>query len=314
MEFFRHEQHSLEQLGFLQAMLVDKARNSRDDFFLASELIKHAHPSAGPFIRTLKSRTSHPQALAFISRLEGMLHEIDKIQNLRFVLGDRELTERLYQKHGFQLALGDANSSSLVIVFTTMYNNFSVSNPVFYAMLRQLGVSVLLLKDTSLFNYLRGIDGLGESLGEVAGNVGKLIKDNHFDKVYVLGFSSSSYASLYFSYLIRCNKYLGFSVISDLSAGSPCPAPKYFTADVRGQVNPRDLIDLRAYAKDRYDGVKRTVYFGADSATDVRHAKNLVDLRDYAINECPNCGHATVDHLLSKGRLYRVIRQLVLDP
>ena len=312
MQFFAPEQHSLDQIEHLRALLRSEARTNRDDFFLASELVKHGHGSAGPYLKALKSSTTHPQALAFIARLENTLRETARIKNLQSTLADVPLLEILYRKEGFHLFPGGSNGRRLVVVFTTMYNNFGISNAVFYAMIHQMGVSTLFLKDTTIFNFMNGVQGLGGNLHELAENIVKLINDNAFERVYLLGYSSSAYASLFASYLVPCHGYLGFSPVTDLSPGAKCEEPKLFTADLRQRIDPGELIDLRDYAERHPDKVKRTLYFGTNSISDTNHAKHMSGLPGYDIRRVSRVGHATVDHLLAQGKLDRILRQLFL--
>ncbi len=314
MQFVAPEQHSLQQIQRLQALLGERIRSRNEEFFLAAQLVKHGHPAAGALIKRLKSVTSHPQALALIREFEGMSREINLIADLRTTLADRRLIERLYQTRGFNLDRGTARQEVLFVVCTTMYNNFGVSNAVFYAMLKQWGVSTLFLKDTTAFNYLKGVHGLGGNLREVAEGLRGIIRDNGFSKVYLLGYSSSTYASLRLSYEIPCTKYLGFSVVSDLTPASPRLRPKFFTAAVRSEIDQDDLFDLRPHAEARPDGVGRAIYFGGDFEIDARHADNLRGLPGYEIVEVSGCGHSTVERLCAEGKLFRIVRQLALDP
>lgn len=220
---------------------------------------------------------------------------------------------KLYETDGYFFSKGAQHPEKLLVIFTTMYNNFQISNVVLYALLKEFGVSVLMLKDCSYFNFLNGVTGLGTDINAVVNGISALASENNISELYLTGFSSGGYSSLYASLLLPCSGYLGFSVMTDLSKGSSLFPGKFFTDDVRKQIDERHLINLRVLADATNDRVSRELFFGADIESEGAHALNMAGLSNLKTTKVEDCRHQTVKTLIENGAFSDCLRDLLFQ-
>jgi hypothetical protein len=220
---------------------------------------------------------------------------------------------KLYEIDGFFFSKGSSRPEKLLVVFTTMFNNFRISNAVLYALLKEFGVSVLILKDCTYFNFLNGVSGLGTNICSLAKGISALASENHISEIFITGFSSGGYASLYASLLLPCSGYLGFSVPTDLSGGSRLFPGKYFRDEVRREIDDKDLINLRTLAEAVNDHVPREIVFGELSISDAAHASSMAGLANFKITTLEKCGHQTVGALIENHAFLDCLRKLLFQ-
>ena len=126
-----------------------------------------------------------------------------------------------------------------------------------------------------------------------------------------MGFSSGGYSSLYASLLLPCSGYVGFSLLTDLSKGSPIDPGPFFPAKSRDSTDDAYLINLRDLADATNDRVKRLIFFGADSAIDTAHAKNMEGVPNLRTIKVGKSGHDTVAALIERRKFYNCVRDLL---
>jgi hypothetical protein len=198
-----------------------------------------------------------------------------------------------------------------LVVFTTMFNNFRISNALLYAMIKQLDVSILILKDCTYFNFLNGVSGLGADISSMTQAISSMAGEHDISEIFVTGFSSGGYASLYASYLLPCAGYLGLSVQTDLSRESTLFAGKYFKDEIRNKIDEKHLINLRVLAESTSDRVPRQIVFGEESAVDAAQAANMTGVPNLKITKL-NSGHQTVGALIEDRALLDWFQKLLL--
>jgi len=287
---------SLSSLGALETRFpVGKA------LFGLTELAMHGSSLADAFLNAMSRQNLKLDSIQYLAKIRKLLEFIRQVPDINALKADEEFCNKAYAKEGFFFVKGTTNPTTLVVVFTTMFNNFQVSNLIFYAFLKRYGVSILFLKDCTYFNFLNGVQGLGSNIFELSGSIEKIIRENEISKTCVTGFSSGGYASLFSSHLIPCKKYLGFSIASDLSPGSKIFPGKYFTPQVRRGIDKKHLVNLRHLAVDTKDGVDRTLVFGKESAVDCDHAMNMAGIPAIRLVGLNNCDHATIFHMICEG-------------
>jgi hypothetical protein len=179
-------------------------------------------------------------------------------------------------------------------------------------LLKEFGVSVLILKDCTYSNYLNGVSGLGPDIPSLTQGIAALANENHISRIYLTGFSSGGYSSLYVSFLLPCSGYAGFSILTDLSKGSPIDPGTFFSNNSRDNTDEAYLINLRNLADATNDRVRRQIFFGEDSAVDTAHAKNMEGVPNLRTIKVKKTGHHTVAALIEKRRFYDCLRNLLL--
>jgi len=312
MRFQSPYQHSEEQLKFLKKLYLRQDDRSRqEDFLLISAAASQGLPIFPEVYSCAKKKYPQKPVRMAMSSLALQWKAIRRIGCLQDNFDNEKLVSEMYSLDKAYFERGEIHPKKLLVVFTTMYNNFYVSNLVLLSMLQELGVSVLILKDASVFNYLRGTSDFGDDLEATAIRIQELQTAQEINEVYVTGFSSGGYASLFISSLINCSGYLGFSIRSDLSPQSTLHSGKFFTEDVRRKISPRWLTDLRKTLLEKDGGVSRKLFFGAGSNLDAGHAKHLIGVKGLSIYGIENCGHVTPAPLLIKNLFQEEFRRLI---
>jgi len=305
-------QHSEGQLQYLNKLYLQQGDRSRQEDFLLISAAASQGLSIFPEVYS-SAKKKYPQKSVRMAMDDLALQwkAIRGIGGLQESFDNDKLFSDMYSLDKAYFERGRTHPEKLLVVFTTMYNNFYVSNLVLLSMLRELGISVLILKDASVFNYLRGTVDFGDDLEAIAIRIQDLQSSQGISEVYITGFSSSGYASLFVSSLISCGGYLGFSIRSDLSPNSALHSGKFFTEDIRRKIATRWLTDLRKSLLEKDDGVSRKLFFGTDSKLDAEHAEHLVGVKDFSIHGIENCGHITPAPLLTRNLFGEEFRQLI---
>jgi hypothetical protein len=312
VKFESRYQHSAEQLNKLNKLFVQAEISATESLFLATEAIQHGHPKALSFIDNLQRQLQKRELQDYLYSLKLQGEFINSIPALNTVHTNQEALKKLYELNGYKYIEGSKYPDKLIIVFTTMYNNFYMSNPVFIAFLLQFGISILILKDATRFNYLKGVKGLGNDLAEVAKKIKLIITKEGIREVLITGFSSGGYASLILSCLVPCNRYLGFSIRSDFSDHSPLPSAKFFTNEVREKVEKRWRINLKEWLNASQMQCRKDIYVGQDTSVDLQHANNLRQVNNLHLHEL-SCGHITLAPLMENGELTNVFRNFIFE-
>ena len=278
--------------------------------FAATHIVMHGFDHAEEIIQRLRSNLNHPDAAVYLDELYRHLDFIKALTFWPHVKNDQALVSKLYETDGFFFAKGSSYPHKLLVVFTTMFNNFRISNALLYAMIKELGVSTLILKDCTYFNFLNGVSGLGTDIYSITRAISSLTREHHISEIFVTGFSSGGYASLYASFLLPCAGYLGLSVPTDMSRESTLFPGKYFKDEVRNKIDEKYLINLRVLAESTNDRVSREIVFGEKSAGDAAHASNMAGLPNLKITKLSS-GHQTVGALIEDHAFLDCFRKLL---
>ena len=154
MRFIDPEQHSLVQIANIERTVSGddiRSVSLNDALFFATQLVLHGSPLAAGFLRSLNPQVRHPDALNYLNKLRLQLSFIQSLKHLPEVKNDQVLVSNLYEPEGYVYSSGARHSEKLIVVFTTMFNNFQISNVALYALLKEFGVSSLILKRLHLF-------------------------------------------------------------------------------------------------------------------------------------------------------------------
>lgn len=303
LRFEHPEQHSLAHLGMLAQTLETRTDwTFRQSLDMAQQLAIHGHPRAIRFIDWMRQNIQHPDALRKLDKLDRLSQRTAAHPGVLALSKDETLLRQLYATEGYFMAKGVSRANVLVVVFTTMYNNFGISNLVLYALLRDMGVSVLLLRDLSKANYLGGANGLGHDLDSCAQGIVQLAQVNGCTRLLLMGFSSGGYAGHFISTLLPCQGYLGLSIVSDFSLDTPLPTDKFISKAIRQKFRPEHLCNL-ATLPDRSGGARRRLIVGAKDSTDLLYTNSMQDTPNLEVVEVPDCQHDTPETLMAEGHL-----------
>lgn len=305
---FEHElQHGPASEARLEAWLARSPWTLPQALSLADELVGHAHRHAWRAIDPLE-RAGHADVRAHARRLQACLHALR--QEVQPESCDRRLVEQAYGRNGWLLLSPPQPSTRMLVVFTTMFNNFYVSNLVLLTLLQRLGCHLLLLKDATLANYLAGVAGLAADLPGIAAAVRSTATRLGARQIFVCGFSSGGYAALYTALQIHAQGYLGLSHAIDLRPDSSLPAPLFFTPAVRSRLDPAAQVDLRTLLRAADPHVPRWLMYGEHSLRDRPHALHVSDLPTIEVLSVPDAGHNVVQALLASGRFIEAFVRL----
>jgi hypothetical protein len=285
------------------------ALSPRDAIITATQLVNHGMAEAPEMIARLRRQLGNIAVQEYLDQIEHRYRAIAALSHRDGLMADTQLMHRLYHPQEPVFIHNPSGKGRLMLALATKFNNFQVSNAIFAAVLLELGYSVLILKDCTDFGYLKGVAGLGTDPDALARWLEGFMARQGFDQLHIAGFSSSGFAALLISALLRCDACICFSPLTDLGPGSGLPQPGYLTQALRQQIDGRFLCNLASHLAQLRQVTPRTIVFGDQSAADGRHARNLQALPDVRLVEVENCGHQTPGTLLERGRLLDVLRQ-----
>lgn len=269
--------------------------------FLAAELVNQGFPGCQAFLGRLEVEIPSRVAREYLQRLRRRDSIIQAMPLLARFRDDPELVRQMYRGQGFLFRPGTHRRKTAVVVFTTMYNNFYVSNLVFDALLAELGVSRLFLSDISEFSYFKGVKGLAGSLHELPRALERLLREQDIEDVILAGYSSGGYPALFVASVLGNVTCLGFSTFTDLSPGSTLPRRQMYEK-LRTRIDPSLFRDMAVeIAPER--GNSYHLYYGKRHADDMVHAEHLRGLAGVEVTCCKKAAHDLPGYMLEDGRL-----------
>lgn len=312
MLFQDPRQHSIGQFNKIRADAKNIERlNTTELVYLLAQLATQGLPEFLPIHDYLWSRTQRADIKAFLRRCHDEWCGILDLPGFAQMLADTPLLNVAYALNKPYFEKGTQQPESLLVVFTTMFNNFYISNLALLALIRKIGVSVLVLKDPTVFNFLNGINGLGRDFQRSMARLVDFAKQNQVAKLVTLGYSSGGYAALLASVELKATGCLALAVHSDYSGASLLPQPRFMSDEVRAQIPQHWLVNLRDYLSLCNSGCERRLFFGEQSRKDSLHAQNLAGMKNVSVEKVENCGHAVVSPLFTSGRLEAELRALL---
>jgi pimeloyl-ACP methyl ester carboxylesterase len=310
LQFEHPQQHSVEAFDRCAMQARQSPLTPRDALVLAEFMLSHGHPDTLRVNAVLK-QNPHRDVVAVGVVIEKCFHNLRR--QLRVEDVDRKQIVRAYRRDGYLLFESPQKSRKLVVVFTTIFNNFYISHLNLQAMLKDLGCHLLFLKETTLANYQRGVVSFASDFPDIAEQIRATARQLGAEQIYISGFSSGGYAALLTSLRLPCHGYLGFSHATDLSPRSSSPRPWYLTDEVYAQLDQRWLVDLRVALQDADPSVPRVLCYGDGTNKDSIHARHVAGLPSIRLVRLARATHNTIQYLLAKGRLTAAFSQLVAD-
>lgn len=302
--------HSLEQIALIQQLAREPRISARDAMFLASQLVNHGFAHAGDFVGRLRNDLRSTPANDYLTQLTRRHAAIQSLPCLKKVQSDGEAVGQLLDSTGYAFRPGSFRRDTAIVIFTTVFNNFGVSNVVTDAFFAQLGVSRLFLKDGTDFSYFRGVRGLADTLGDLPGAVADLLESHGIRETIVTGFSSGGYASLHFATSRRYAGYVGYAIYTDISDASPLMIPE-FLERVRDRVAPEYYVDLKPRLAADPHAVPCKLFFGKGDVGDRVHAMHLIDCPTVEVTCHADGGHDVTLPLIADGMFLEPFEQLL---
>lgn len=296
------ERHSLDQLSLLRQLGQAQELSINEAIFLATQLVQHGFHTAGQFLDRFLGATQHASVRYYLTRLKRRHANIQALPHLPRVLGDERRLRALYDPAlGSYFIPGTSRSDTAVVVFTTVNNNFGVSNAVLDAVLDELGVARLYLKDATRFIYFRGVSGLSGSLRGLPEAVTHALRQSGIHRILVTGVSSGGLPAIYTAAALDAVACLAFSACTDFSVNSTLPQPRMHM-NIANEVDPGDRINTHDVISASKAGPGSfRFYYGLDHPIDRPHALHLSGLPQMRLVGLDHCGHGAVGALVERG-------------
>lgn len=301
LNFEHAAKHSLLQIKILEERLQSSSKWSiHEALRMVNQLICHAHPASVEFLNQIEGQVGSnkllQERLAFYKSLYQQLRSaVDNDPVL-----DQKIIKNLYSttRNFFHRV---PNSKKIIVILTTAYNNFGISNLALYAILRKLNCSLLILKDTTMACYMRGVNGFGINLQEVAKTLIEVCKKNNIDSIYLMGYSSGGYAACYLSQLLSARGCLVFSAPTDMSANTDLPLDYLMSLELRQYLHSAEFVNLKQFISEDPDRTKIKMIVGELWDVDLKHAKNLEGHGNVQIEKLSKCFHNTPEMSIVMG-------------
>ena len=132
--------HSLAQLGAIRQGCHSPSLTARQALFLADQLVNQACPEASGMIASLRETLPLGSTGDYLARLDKRLGAIQALPLLPGLWKDETAVRSLYEISGHVFRRGSFRADTVIVVFTSKFNNYHVSNLVMDALLSELGV------------------------------------------------------------------------------------------------------------------------------------------------------------------------------
>ena len=302
--------HSRQQLELIRDLRLKNSLSLSNAQFLAAQMVLHGFPEAISVIRDLTALPEFPFLRDAMLTQERRFHVIDALTFKRAIFSNSRLMERLYDTEGATLVVHPTERRDIMVVFLTAFNNFGVSTPVLLAILQQCGFSVLFLRDCTHRRFLTGVTGCGANLDELAGYIRRVMEEGQFERLFITGYSSGGYASLFMSTIVNPVAYIGFAIESDFSSGGPPARVSRLAIDLRKSVDAEYLVDLSERVSQSAVMIDRKLFFGERSSIDRKQCEAFIDLPGCSVEMVAGSGHELILDLLERGELFNVFSKM----
>jgi hypothetical protein len=309
VQFEHPRQHGPETLGYLEALMGQASPPLTHLLFLADELVGHSHRDALLYINELRQRSQHSGIHLHCHLLERAWKQLR--QHCRPEHQSPDLRSLFYNRNGFVFLQPRAASQKLLVIFTTMFNNYWVSTIALASILQRTGANLLILKDATRCNYHRGVESFAADLPGIAAGIKSAARNVQAEEIYISGFSSGGYAALLTSLMLPVRGYLGFSHLIDLSENSPLPACIHMPIALREQLNQQWFLDLRTMLENADPNVRRTLIYGALEPRDVAHARHIEGLKTIKTVRLPDAKHNTILPMVANEQLELAFNEML---
>ena len=296
--------HSQEQLFFIEKCCREQLNDVSVDLRTANMfLVQLAQHGSDVFPRLADGILKKGQD----TRLENFVlsqsalhaHVRDLLHATRELFDDEAKIKICDQKTPYFYEAPNPNNT-MVVIFTTSYNNFHISNLALAATLAREEFSFLLVKDPSGMQYTRGISGISDSWAAAMIWLKKFIqmhKGKH--RIVFAGFSSSGFSAILAALYSGPDYTVSFGPKSTMKKEGKFLPTKVMTSLMFDKMPLHLKCDLvqqfGLYSQ------KIRVIVGANSNIDVHHAHRLSASPTVSVSEINKCGHICIPPLLLGG-------------
>lgn len=298
--FPRHLIHNLHNLKNLLSISENPNRSKNQLLYLISHAASHGILNLQELINEIYKNNPINEMVYLIDRKYKLWHSIVNIPGVVKGLSNEDLLSNYYSEKKI-IYNKESSQLPLVLVFTSCFNNFFFSNLALCQLLKKHGLPFLILKDTSGFNYLKGIPNFGNEFSLSINNLLRFIRSQGHKKIVTLGYSSGGYAAL-LSHLMIPESLLsiGYSIRSDLNIDSPLHPGKFFSIEYRQHIPKNYLLDLKKFIS--HDDRPIHLIYGSNDIVDKVHSENLTKKNKNVHGiELKDCGHDSPAEALING-------------
>jgi hypothetical protein len=309
------EIHSWEQknniIKLADLILSGDAVPVRIAYGVLIELAKYGHPT---FIRLHDALEKiHRNEKAKLYR-QTVFQEYKKITDI-LSAAPRILIEnerQLLQKNTIQVISAGSGSRGVILVFTTLFNNFYITKLSLAAILIAAGYSVILVNDSSGFYYLNGISNKLCTWDLLLAEIKYQLTAFKGQNMFITGFSSGSYAALMAALELKPEYFVVFSATVDLSFSNNTSYPKFF-CDPDGTKTPKCL--RRDLSKELLETDLRGKFIvGGMSQVDISEFDKVCERKKISKHIIENEGHICVRHFILKESFSDIFSDYVSHP
>ena len=199
-----------------------------------------------------------------------------------------------------------------IVVFTGVDPRIWLSLMMLHMFLKRLNTHVIYLTDHRRLIFLDGLETVAPGYEGLRDALARTLDDLGADEVHVMANSAGGFVGLRTAIELKAKSFLGMSIRTDLSDGSPIPVGDFFKKPELREVAPHMLIDLKPMLRASPWPERVILYSGDGNPVDRPHAEHLADLPNVTLHLLPNhVQHDVVAALLIRGDLEAVLRDFV---
>ncbi len=218
-------------------------------------------------------------------------------------------------RHEAYTARYDGETRKAIIVFTGVDPRIWLSLMMLHMFLKRLNTHVIYLTDHRRLMFLDGLETVAPGYEGLREALKATLADLGADEVHVLANSAGGFTGLRCAIELEAKSFLGLSIRTDLSEGSPIPVGDFFKRPILREVAPHLMVDLKPLLRASPWPERIVLYSGDTNPIDRPHAEHIADLPNVELNFLPNhIQHDIVSALLIRGDLEEVLRDFVEGP
>lgn len=247
-------------------------------------------------------------------RVIGFLKNSRLVKELSALVSSGIAPNQILQGRHDSLIYERPGSTKLLIVLPGAGNNLFISLNVLWAFLRRLPMSTVFLRDTEDSLFLKGVKSLGGSFDATIDRLRRLKDELGQPELYVMGSSAGGFGGLIYALKLEARAFLGLSVHTDLSPGSPLPRMRYYVRPEMVRRVPRFMIDTYPLVAEQKGAMRIKLFYAEQQNIDRQQALHLVGLPNVDAEAVPGQIHDVASLLLAQGRFMTVLGQFLELP
>ncbi|WP_421726227.1 hypothetical protein [Bauldia sp.] len=288
---------------------TDRRRYIAADVLISWGMIDRAEP-------LLERLSQNPQLTGRLKRLRAAARQLRRSGVLNDLAAMTDAGSELIDgRHEAYTARYDGDSNKVIVVFTGADPRFWLSLMMLHMFLKRLNTHVIYLTDLrrliffdGLATVARGYDGLLEALRTAIDGLGA-------NDIHVMANSAGGFAGLRYAMDLQAKSFLGMSIRTDLSIGSPVPVGSFFQRPELRQIAPHMLVDLKPMLQESGWPERIKLYAGDANPVDRPHAMHIADLPNVDVTLLAGQSeHDVTSRLLAQGEFEDVLRDFVYGP